>query len=266
MSDQVLTQAVWWCTNTLEAGLLYRAARGRFLRRYIVFYSYLAYVLAYSLVAFCVYTFRTESYSRFYWGLQYVSITIGYCVIWEIYRQVFKAYPGALRVTRVLLAAILVFVIYLVVLNGIHDPRVTVLLHHNFHYDLAVLLNRAPVYEQSLRVVQAALLVTIVALVAYYSIPVGRNIRGMILGYGLYIGLTALQLALGSSLGSIWKYTASASYMAALITWCVTLWSYQPNPAPAKSSGPEYDYQTLATHTAKRMSQVRSSISRTIRP
>jgi hypothetical protein len=256
MFERILTDFVW-ASNIGEAVLLYRAIRGRFFGKYPVFYIYLAYVFAYEVAAFCVYTFDPGFYSKFYWGLQYVSITIGYCVIWEVYRQVFKPYPGASRIARALLAGILIFVVCKVILNGVYNVSLTSVLH------------RAPEYERYLRVVQAALLVTIVALIAYYSIPIGRNLKGMILGYGLYIGLTIMQLGLRAYLGEwfqpIWKHLAWVSYTAALVTWCVTLWSYQPSPEPTRT-GPEYDYQQLATQTSRMMSQVRSGISRAMRP
>jgi len=254
--DRILINVVW-ASNILEAVLLYRAIRGRFLHRYPVFYTYLAYVFAYETAAFCVYTFDPGFYAKFYWGLQYLSVTIGYCVIWEIYNQVFKPYPGASRVTRALLAAILLFVVLKVIFNGIDSMSVVSILH------------RAPEYERYLRVVQAALLVTIVALIAYYAIPIGRNLKGMILGYGLFIGLTIVQLALGEYLGTwfqpIWKHLAWVSYTVGLVTWCIMLWSYHPNPKPTRT-GPEYDYQLLANQTARMMSQVRSGISRAMRP
>lgn len=103
VSDQILTQVSWWGGNVLEALLVVRAIRGRFFGRYPIFYGYLSYVFAYSIAAFCIYAFRPAAYSTFYWSLQYVSVGVGYCVIWEIYRQVFKPYPGASRMTRNLL-------------------------------------------------------------------------------------------------------------------------------------------------------------------
>lgn len=256
MSDQALTNVVW-ASNIFEAVLVFRAVRRRFFHNYPVFYAYLSYVFAYEVAAFCVYTFRPAAYSVFYWSLEYVSIAIGYCVIWEIYRQIFKPYPGASRMTRNLLLAILIFVVCKVTVNAIQGGMVWDPLH------------QAPEFERSLRIVQGALLVTIVAFIAYYSIPVGRNLKGMILGYGLYIGLTITQLGLHSYLGGwfqpIWKHLGWVSYTAALITWCATLWSYHPNPKPANDQ-PEYDFEYLASHTSRMMAQVRSGISRAMRP
>jgi hypothetical protein len=258
VSDQLLTQSAWWTGNALEAILLYRALRGKFVGQYSVFYVYLSYVLVEQLIGFCVYVFAPSFYARFYWSMQFVSITIGYCVIWEIFRQVFGPYPGAGKVTRNLLAAILVLVLCKVFLNA------------PYHWQLAALSRNADELERYLRVVQASLLVVIIGLVAYYAIPLGKNVKGLILGYGIFIGLTVMQLAMGSYLGRsfrpVWKHLAWVSYSAALITWCATLWSYHPNPLPTADGGPERDYEILSTRTARLLGQIRSSVVRTIRP
>lgn len=257
MSDQILTQAAWFGGNALLFALLYRAIRVSFLSKYPVFYSYLTFVVAHDVAGYCIYTFKPSLYGKFYWSLEYVSVAIGYCVIWEIYRQVFKPYPGASRMTRNLLLAILFFVIGKVIVNDIHGGVVWDPLH------------QAPELERDLRIVQASLLVAIVALIAYYSIPIGKNLKGMIVGYGLFIGLMIGVLGLRSQLGlwfqPIWKHLGWASYLAAEVTWCATLWSYHPNPKPANDQ-PEYDFEYLASHTSRMMAQVRSGISRAMRP
>lgn len=258
VKDQLLTQSAWWAGNALEAVLLYRALRRKFFGKYFVFYAYLSYVLVEQLVAFGVYVFTPAFYTKFYWSMQFVSITIGYCVIWEIFRQVFGPYPGARKVTRNLLAAILVILLCKVFLNAL------------YHWRLDAPARDAADLERYLRVVQASLLVAIIALVAYYAIPLGKNVKGMILGYGIFIGLTVMQLAVRSYLGTsfepVWKHLAWVSYSAALVMWCATLWSYHPNPRPIADGGPERDYEILSTRTARLLGQIGSGVVRTMRP
>ena len=252
VSDQLLTQFAWWTGNALETILLCRAFRGRFLEKYSVFYVYLAYVLAEQLVAFCVYTFTPSAYPKFYWSIQFVSITIGYCVIWEIYRQVFSYYHGAGKVARNLLAGILSFVLCRVFLSAF------------YHKHLGATSQNAADLGTITHIVQVSLMVTIIALVAYYGIPLGRNVKGMLFGYGMFVGLTVMQLALGSYLGrcfrSIWKHLAWVSYSAALITWSVTLWSYHPNPLPTPAVGIERDYEALSARTERLLARIRTGL------
>ena len=258
MLDQFVTQAAWWSENALEALLLYRAVQGRFFVKYPVFYSYLTYVLLSSLSGFAIYMLKPAFYPTFYWSLQLVSVTIGYCVIWEIFRQVFHPYPGAARLAGKALAAILVFVLCKVFLNAS--------LHGRW---VAPARNPADL-EKYLRIVQAALLLTIVWLVTYYVIPLGRNIKGMILGYGLFIGLSVIQLALGAFLGNsfqkVWSHLASVSYSAALVAWCATLWTYQPSESLQGETSFGHDYERLSARTATMLTQLRGNLLRTPRP
>ncbi len=257
MGDQILIQTLWWSTNALEALLIVRAARGGFFRKYPIFYVYLSYVLFESLLRFFVYVFRPDLYQSVYWSSQYVSVTIGYGVIWEIFRQALANYPGAGRVARTCLLTIFILVLCKVFLNALSGPV----------YSPA---KTSAELEGYLRVVQAFLLLAIVVLLAYYIIPMGRNLKGMILGYGFFLGLTVMHLALRSYLGDafqrVWQHFGWVSYSVALVIWCLSLWSYHPSPAPRSKVEIERDYELLAAHTTRLLAQVRAGMVRAIRP
>ena len=257
MGNEILTQSVWWSTNALEALLLVRAVRGDFFRKYPIFYIYLSYVLFESFLRFCFYVFKPDLYPSVYWFSQYVSVTIGYGVVWEIFRQALANYPGAGRVARTCLLTIFILVLCKVFLNALSGPV----------YSPA---KTTADLERYLRVVQAILLMTIVGLVAYYVIPMGRNLRGIILGYGFFLGLTVMRLALRSHLGDafqpVWQHLAWASYSVALVIWCLSLWSSHPSPAPRSEVEIERDYELLATHTTRLLAQLRAGMVRAIRP
>jgi hypothetical protein len=257
MGNQLLTQFTWWSTNALEGLLILRAVRGRYFWKYPVFYLYLSYVLCESLLRFYFYIFRPDLFPMVYWISQFVSVTVGYCVILEIYRQALATYPGATRLARVCLVAIFVAVVTKVFLS---TASRSVFLSGKAQVDL----------ERDLRVAQAALIATIVVLVAYYAIPIGRNLMGMILGYGVFIGMTVIHLALRSHLGvafqPVWQHLGWVSYSAALLIWCATLWSYHPSPHPSPEVEIERDYQRLALRTARLLTQFRAELVRVIRP
>jgi len=92
----------------------------------------------------------------------------------------------------------------------------------------------------------------------------------MILGYGLFISTSVidltLRLLLGDSFQKPWQYLQPIFYLAALTVWGLSLWSYQPIPSPATEPRIEADYQFLATTTRKRLFQVRAYLARAIRP
>jgi hypothetical protein len=121
--------------------------------------------------------------------------------------------------------------------------------------------------ERTLRTVQAIAIVALVALFLLYSISFGRNLRGILLGYGLFIGLRVICLAFVSSEGrDFWFYAYSASYPAALGIWLAHLWSYSESPAPrATADRLENDYQTVAAATRRRLQAARGQLAKAVR-
>ena len=236
---------------------MFRAVRGRLFAAYPVFYAYFSYIFVQSFAGFYLYRFHPGLYTNFYWYTQFFSVALGYGVIWEIFRQALKHYPGTARVARSVLA-IIFFLVLLKVLSGALSSSV---------WSLA---RTTAELERSLRVVQAALLVTIVGLLAYYTIPAGRNLQGMIVGYGFFIGASVISLTLrsyfGASFQPVWQYLPAMTYYVALIIWCSTLWSYQPNPQPESDVGIERDYELLAARTTNALMQARAHLVKAVRP
>ena len=253
----MFAQLLWWTPNALEGLLLIQVMRGGFFRRYPIFYSYLSYVFLESNLRLFIYIARPGFYPKFYWYTQFLSVALGYGVIWEIFRQALSQYPGAARMARNALSAIFVVVVSKTFLNALTDPvwspaRTTAEL------------------ERNLRTVQAMLLLTIVGLLAYYAIPTGRNLKGMILGYGFFIGASIVNLTLISHLGDQfqpwWQYLPAMTYSVTLLIWCFTLWSYQANPQPESEVGIDRDYELLAARTNRLLMQMRALLVRAIRP
>jgi hypothetical protein len=252
----MLTQAIWWVTNALEVIILGRAAQQRLLKTYPMFYIYLAYVLVESGLRFYIYLRHPAYYGPFYWSTQLLSVFLGYGVVWEIYRQALTRYPGALRMSRNALALIFVVVVFRVLLN---------LLWVGF----SSLPQTTAELERDFRTVQAFLLVSIAGVMSYYRIQIGRNLRGMMIGYGFFIGTSIIILTLRSHFGDQfqiwWQYLQPAAYVFVLLVWCMTLWSYQPNPEPEAECRIEQDYQSLVQATRRRFRQVRAHVGRTVR-
>jgi len=253
----MLAQLLWWTTNALEGLLLIRSIRGGFFGRYAFFYLYLSYVFLESLVRFYVYIFAPNSYQGFYWYTQFFSVALGYGVMWEIFRQALERYPGAARMARSVLAGLFVVALSKTLLNALTGPAWSP-------------VTTTAELERNLRTVQAILLATILVLFIYYTIPAGRNLKGMVLGYGFFIGTSIINLTLISHLGSQfqpwWRYLPAMTYSVTLLIWCFTLWSYQPNPQPDSDVGIERDYELVAARTARLLTQVRAHVVRAIRP
>ena len=124
--------------------------------------------------------------------------------------------------------------------------------------------------ERDLRIVQVALLIGLVALFAYYAIPLGRNLKGIIYGYGLFVVTSVVNLTLrdylGDSLQHWAQYIQTVCYLLVLWVWCRTLWAYAPVPEPELEPTIEVDYQSLVRTTREKLSSARAQLLRGMRP
>ncbi len=248
---------VWVLGLALEGLLLVRALSGFFLRKYIIFYTYVGWVLGLSTARLVIYLAEPTYYPAFYWHTQPISVLLGCGVLWEIYRQALGSYPGAARMARDVLAFSLLIVSSKTLVKAWSDPG----------WRLA---ETTAELERNMRVVQAILLIALVVVIAQYAIPLGRNLKGMILGYGFFISTSVINLTcrlfLGDSFQKWWQYLQPIFYLAVLSVWCWTLWSYQVVSLPIAGAKIEEDYQLLAAKTRKGLLSIRAYLGRVMRP
>ena len=194
-------------------------------------------------------------YPTIYWIAEFLSVMFGCLVVFEIYRVGLAAYPGTARMARNVLA--LVFAISLAkgIANAWSDPRWW-------------LQANALEIERILRAVQALAIVALVALFLSYSIPFRTNLRGILLGYGLFVGVRVVCLTFVPAAGQdFWFYAYSASYVAALGIWLAHLWSYSESRVPEPTTARlETDYQTVAAATRRRLVAARGQLAKAVRP
>jgi len=240
----------------LELMILVRALQQRLIRKYAYFYSYAVSVLLGTLLLSGVRVSRPGLYPSCYWSVQFVTLLFGYGILLEIIQHVLSPYPGAERFARLagvgLLAGILCFaLVYSRVAPGSSHGQVVV------------------EFERDLRTVQTLLLFSLLGVISYYGIPIGRNMKGMILGYGLYVGTSLISLAVRayaeSWLELVWVFAQSISFALSLLIWLVALWSYAPNPAPGPAVGLEEDYGALAMKTRALVNTMRAQLLKVVR-
>lgn len=256
MSLEFLTRLMWGAAVLLLALLLLLAVRGKFLAKYPIFYSYLSLLLGISLLGMHVYISQPEEYLIFYWNTQFVSVAASFCVIWELYTQVLKHYPGTGKIARAVNSFFFLAVLGEALLRAIMDPM--------------DLVRSVAALERNLRAVEALLLLVLLALVRYYLIPLGRNVQGVILGYGFSLATSTALLALYSYLGTSfqvwWQYLQQVCALATLGIFTATLWSYHPNPEPEAEIGLERDYAMFAEQTARAITNARRHLIRVFLP
>jgi len=253
----MLGQAIWWSSITIEAVILARALFGKLLNQYPAFYAYLLFVWMQSLLRFSVYHARPQLYPKVYWITEGVGVLAGCAVVFEIYRVGLRAYPGTARLARNLLAFVFLLAFAKATIETGNNP---------LWWSTATTLD----LELALRVAQALALVALVALFLFYAIPFGRNLRGILLGYGLFLGESVVWLSFaprsGENFRAFWSPVHAGSYSVVLLVWALHLWSYVPNPEPRSSVRLEAQYQRMAAATGRRLQEARGYLAKAVRP
>ncbi len=248
---------LWVTALGLESVLLLRAFQGNFLKHYRFFYLYLSWVLISDLSLIPFYYLWPKIYGYAYWGSQYFSLIVGCGVVWQAYKLALDRYPGAARMARNLLLFIFIVAITRIFVKALSSP--------NWIPGKTTLET-----ERDLRIVQVALLIGLAALFASYAISLGRNLKGIIYGYGLFVATSVVHLTLRDHLGDSfersWEYIQPLCYLLVLLAWCTTLWSYAPVPEPTTDPRLEADYESLVAATTRKVHSARSHLFRAMRP
>lgn len=251
----MLSSAILAASLLIRIGILFCAFQGRIFKEYRWFYSYvISTVLADAMISAA----RLEGrgmYTKVYWVCQFGTLAIGCGVVLEIFKHVLSAYPGAERFART---------VCLLTFGGIFLFGLIYPLNHPSGIQ-AVSIE----LERDVRSAQILFLVAIIAVISYYSIPLGRNMLGMICGYALYLGISMLSLAfrvyIGRQFATIWHIAQPLGFDISLLIWLVALWGYYPSPAPRYGLPLESDYEAVAAFTKARVNALRSHLGRSIR-
>jgi hypothetical protein len=255
----IFTQFVWLGGLFLEGIILVRSILGKSFAKYSFFYLYIASVLVTSATLWVIYVYiaKPSLNVAVYWPTQYVTLALGCGVIFEISRHVFAHRVTLDRLARWSMLATFGLIFLLVAVHALLLP--------NWN----VASNTADL-ERDLRVAQALVLMTIISLTGYYRIEIGKNIRGMILGFGVYVGASILSLTarlfIGARFGEAWQIIQSSAYFAALAIWAFALWSYEPAPRSRPPSDPDGvsggGYQALADQTQEVLDSINDHLNR----
>lgn len=252
---EIVVYLIWWCGIALEFLLLFRAYRTRLWLSHPVFHLYILFVLVQSFLRLSVYHFRPGLYSYIYWTTEFVGVVIGCGIVYEIYRLGLVAFPGTARMARRLLTAVFAIALAKAIADASNDSR---------WWAEATIID----IERSLRTVQAFAIAALTALFLVYAIPFGRNLKGILLGYGLFIGVSVIWFMFlpteGYQYRHLWSYLGPVTYDLALCIWAVYLWAPQPQQDLASHLRLEEQYQHVAARTRERLQQARGFLGKAI--
>lgn len=183
-----------------------------------------------------------------YWYTEFFGVIVGSGVLFEIYRKGLAPYPGTARLARNVLALVFAVAVGKALAASLRGPlwwpaRTTAEL------------------ERNLRAVQAFAVLGLVILLVAYSIPLGRNLRGIVLGYALFIATSLANLAALASPGNefqrVWSYSQQFFYLLVLCIWTVSLWALSPQEEVPRGAGPPTPYKDAERKTRERWKRIR---------
>jgi hypothetical protein len=254
----MLSLIIWWSGILVESLLLYRGFRAKLLTKYSAFYSYVLVMFLSDSLLYPLYYMHSKSYEKWSWYTGFVILFAGCGVVLEIFRQVLSPYPGAEKIARIVGMAIVGAIIGFSVFYPIWAPSPTVA--------QATFL----VVQRDFLFVQAIFLLGLLQVISYYGLSMGKNLKGMIFGYGQCVGATLISIALRSYIGGsfqgAWSLIQQVSYFAALVIWLIALWSYCANTVPEVTIGVEADYEVLAARTRDMMGAAGTQLVKVDRP
>jgi hypothetical protein len=249
----LLTDAIWLLAILLECSLVLRGIVGGWAKHFRVFYFYISFIFFQEMLRIGANHVGPAVYMYTYWITEFIGVVLGCGIVFEIYKAGLELYPGTARMVRNILAFVFVLAFTKAFVDASNDPR---------WLPAASTME----LERNVRIVQLLALAALVALFSYYRVPFGRNLRGMVLGYGLYVTASIPQLTFAASEGgrflAFWRYLAPVSYDVALLLLVVHLWSYEPQPTPARTVLLEQDYQRVAAATQRRLREARGFVGR----
>jgi hypothetical protein len=254
----MLSVIIWEGAILLETLLLFRGFRAKLFSRYPNFYIYVLSLFLSDGLLYVLYLLKPALYAKWVWYPGFLVLFLGCGIIVEISRHVLSPYAGVEKFARIGGFAVSGGVFCFAVLYPFFAP--SGLVAHGLYVRL----------QRNFLTVQAIFLFGLLQLISRYGISIGRNLKGMILGYGQAIAVTLIALALRAYIGRAfepaWSLIQQISYLAALAIWLVALWSYCANPVPEATIGVEADYEVLVSKTRNMVDAASTELVKVNRP
>jgi hypothetical protein len=239
--------------SALRLLILLRGYQARMIGTYVWFYTYIVSGLLLEAVLGFVWYAHSSHYASLYWLFDFLSIAIGCGLVLEIFEHVLAPYAGAERFARIFCLITYGIIFVVAIVSPYVEGSVGIV-----SYQIGL--------ERDVRGSQIFFFTVLLGIIFYYVIPLGRNMRGMIYGYGLYLATSLVALALRAYLGrdfnTVWRVVQPLSFDISLMIWLAAFWVYAPNPKPAKPGALEEDYEAIVAATKERIEALRSYLGR----
>ena len=233
----MVTNIVWWAAILLESLILSRGYRTGLLKKYPLFYLYIACVLAKELVGVWSFYFAPTRYETLYWPSELITILASYAVILEVFQCGLKVHPGIAKIAQNFLLIVLSVALLIAAAELVQGRN-------------ASLSGAVAELGRHFRYIEGALLLAMLFVFTRYRIRLGSNLTGLISGYSFWVAVNLVTLAVwflpGNGASVVLRTLNAVSYVATLAMWCAGLWSLKVEPSPKLDDVVERDYEAIA--------------------
>jgi hypothetical protein len=225
--------------------------------RYPYVLLFVVYDLVGNIALFPINRYRPDWFAGAYWQIESISLFLRLLINWEFFRAIFGRQSALCGVAYKVLLAIELIALPAIMFLGFTQVSPV-------RY---VLMHVSPVVEQYMSLAQALLLLTPTAVARYYRLPLGRNVRALGFGFGLYVFVRTINFAGVQAFRGFLPYCQfllPASLIAMIAVWLWGFWDYAPSPE-LSSLDKEESYQQEAEWRrlwAKTMGLLRGGVSR----
>jgi hypothetical protein len=206
--------------------LLWRFAKNRTWCFYPYLSAFVLYRFLADLALFPIARYKSDWFGSAYWRLETVTLALQFLVNWEFFRGLFRGPSIIQDLTRRILV---------IVELGVF-PAMFVLSWTQTSSLQGLGLPLSPVVEQYLCLCQASLVLVPAAVTWYYRIPLGRNLRGLGLGFGVFLLVRAANFAglqAFRGFGPYWRMLTPLTFISMIAIWLWAFWEYAPAPERA---------------------------------
>jgi hypothetical protein len=218
------------CLGTLLEGLLvWRLSKRRLASHYPYLAAFVVCSLSREFALFPVSLYRPHQFAEVYWRAETISLFFRFFVIWEFFRGAFPRDSILHDVAWKSLMTVEVVVLPFILLLTWQQASAS----QHYYPPLS------PIFEQYLSLAQAFLLLVPAGIAWYYGAPLGRNMRGLVLGFGIYLPVCSINFGTLQVFRAFFPYgrfLAPTAYVGMIAVWLWAFWEYE-SPLKVSSVG-----------------------------
>ena len=201
---------------------MWRLLREGMWRTYGYFFLYVLWVVLRTIALASIAVLAPSSFRSVFWMEEAVCLPLNFLVVWEIFRQTF---PKGSSLSKVASKGFILagFALTFFLVDALWAFKT-----------YAVFNSMYLALERSFGFAVAVLAMGFLLVARYYEVPLGRNVRGMAVGFGTWASILTANNALfdlDHAFIPFWRIVSPLSSMAMLGIWIWAVWSYAPNPA-----------------------------------